>query len=111
MRKLPRSHAFPMRKFALIAISGLSAPSFANTLGIEGLQQFDCMVESTTGEIERELPIGKAILAQSQEQATALYLLHLEANMVAKKISIPFQTSSDKAMKWAELKKVECSKL
>lgn len=72
--------------FAVLALLPLS--SFADTKGLEGLKQYECHVVSESGKIEQASPIGRAVLAQSKNQAIAIYLMSIDANMGSRDVSV-----------------------
>ena len=65
-------------------------------------------IVSETGEIEAVLPVEKTVLAESQNQATALYLIHIEANVVSRLVSVPYMTAGTTVTKYASLREVSC---
>ncbi|MBK7845509.1 MAG: hypothetical protein IPJ71_17830 [Bdellovibrionales bacterium] len=100
-----------MKKLILVAalLGVVPLSSFAEeTKGIEGLRRYNCNIVSETGEIEAVLPVEKTVLAESQNQATALYLLHIEANAVSRLVSVPYMTAGTTVTKYASLREVSC---
>jgi hypothetical protein len=107
-----------MKKLMLVAalLGAVPLSSFAKeTKGIEGLRQYNCNIVSETGEIEARLPSGKTILAESQKQATALYLIVMEANMVSRQVTVPYMSvvisdgiSESPVAEHASLREVSC---
>jgi hypothetical protein len=95
---------------AVIPFSGFAK----ETKGIEGLKQYDCNVVSASGKLEQVNPIGKTVLAQSKEQATALYLMRIDANMVSRQLYVSAQDvrqGSNGELISDSLKEVSCQLL
>lgn len=79
------------------------------TKGVEDLKIYDCTLITDSGEIEGLYPIGKSLFAASKSHAIAMYLMHFDAVMTSKKVSITYQVKANE-YKNDTVKEVLCEK-
>lgn len=87
-----------------LPLVGVAAP----TKGIDGLNLYNCTVLSVSGEIEQLVPIESYMLAQSSEQATALYINKIGADVtIEKRLFISYKDKSSQVKNDA-FKEISC---